>query len=277
MGAGNEAIRLCLGDAFAILPKINLPIRAVVTSPPYAEQRKKLYGGIPEDEYPAWTVRWMDAVKPFLEEEGSILINIREHVRDGQISDYVHRTRMAVREAGWIECDELIWIKPDSAPVGHNRRPRRSWERVLWFSKSRQPVCYPMREQSGRIGFESGDAGGTAQWRHAAKKAEMGSQVRCADYCSLGVSHNAQTNHPAAYPVRFAEWMVGLMARPGHTVCDPFLGSGSTALACINLGVGCIGIEKNAKYFAEAVRRCKKAESDKIANSAQCLDSSKKS
>ena len=134
-----------------------------------------------------------------------------------------------------------------------------------------------MREQSGRIGFESGDAGGTAQWRHAAKKAEMGSQVRCADYCSLGVSHNAQTNHPAAYPVRFAEWMVGLMARPGHTVCDPFLGSGSTALACINLGVGCIGIEKNAKYFAEAVRRCKKAESDKIANSAQCLDSSKKS
>ena len=83
-------------------------VDAVVTSPPYAMRRAKLYGGIPESEYPAWTVTWMEQVRRVLKPQGSVLINIREHIRNGEMSDYVHRTRLALREAGWIECDELI-------------------------------------------------------------------------------------------------------------------------------------------------------------------------
>lgn len=89
------------------------------------------------------------------------------------------------------------------------------------------------------------------------KKAEVRARVRFPDYCPVGVSHNAKTIHPATYPIQLAEWMIGLLARPGDTICDPFLGSGSTALACIRLGVGCVGIEKDAAYFAEASGRCK--------------------
>lgn len=251
------AIQLHCGDALHVLPQLKSPIQAVITSPPYADQRKKLYSGIPEAEYPAWTVRWMKAIAPLLEDDGSVFINIREHVRDGQISDYVHKTRLAVRDAGWIECDELIWIKPDSPPVGHVGRPRRSWERILWFSKNQRPACHAMRDRSGRVGFASSPDGGTSQWRHGVKKAEVRNKVRFPDYCSVGVSCNAKTNHPATYPIQLAEWMIGLLARPGDTVCDPFLGSGSTALACIGLGVGCIGIEKDEAYFAEASGRCK--------------------
>src|SRR5690348_5525245 len=106
-------------------------IAAVVTSPPYAEQRKAQYGGIPEDDYPLWTLAWFTCLRAALSPTASLLVNIREHVANGEMSDYVHRTRMCLRAADWIELDELIWVKPDAMPVGRNDRPRRSWERIL--------------------------------------------------------------------------------------------------------------------------------------------------
>jgi site-specific DNA-methyltransferase (adenine-specific) len=106
------------GDCLNVMPTLAVDsVDAVVTSPPYAMQRKKQYGGIPEADYPAWTVAWLAALRPALKERGSVLLNIREHVKDGQISDYVHHTRLAARAAGWIECDEIIWNKRGSPPV----------------------------------------------------------------------------------------------------------------------------------------------------------------
>ena len=132
------------GDCLEVMRQLpDNSVDAVVTSPPYAMQRAKLYGGVPEDEYPSWTVAWMEQVRRILKPHGSVLINIREHIRNGEMSAYVHRTRLALREAGWIQCDELIWVKPDAPPVGHPGRPRRSWERILWFAKGNQPWCDP--------------------------------------------------------------------------------------------------------------------------------------
>lgn len=48
------------------------------------------------------------------------------------------RTRLAIRNTGWNEVEELIWIKPASVPLGHVNRPRRSWESILWFFNSRR-------------------------------------------------------------------------------------------------------------------------------------------
>ena len=60
----------------------------------------------------------------------SVFMVIRPHLRDGVLSDYVLRTRLAVREAGWHECEELIWLKPDAPPLGslkdHDGRGRAS-------------------------------------------------------------------------------------------------------------------------------------------------------
>ena len=61
------------GDCLDILPTLT-GVDAVVTSPPYAEQRKKLYGGVPEADYPQWTVAWLDALRPALSPSGSVLI-----------------------------------------------------------------------------------------------------------------------------------------------------------------------------------------------------------
>ena len=54
-----------IGTGFSrVLPPRS--VNAVVTSPPYAEQRSRQYGGIPEAAYPAWTVEWMEKLRPAL-------------------------------------------------------------------------------------------------------------------------------------------------------------------------------------------------------------------
>ena len=95
----------CLFDILPTLPSNS--VNAVITSPPYAEQRKKQYGGIPEIAYPAWTVRWMSEVRRLLVPGGNVAIVIRSHVEQGVLSDYVLRTRLALRENGWHEIEEL--------------------------------------------------------------------------------------------------------------------------------------------------------------------------
>ena len=61
--------------------------------------------------------------------------------------------------------------------------------------------------------------------------------------------------HPCPKPVGYSEWLVNRLAERGHTVLDPFMGSGTTGVACANLGRKFIGIEVEPKYFDIACER----------------------
>ena len=87
----------------------NASVNLVVTSPPYADQRKEYYNSVNEKEYPEWTVKWLQLLKPKMATGGSVCINIRTSIKNGQISDYVAKTVEAIRADGWIECEEIIW------------------------------------------------------------------------------------------------------------------------------------------------------------------------
>jgi len=243
------------GDCLEVMRQLpDNSVDAVVTSPPYAMQRAKLYGGVPEDEYPDWTVAWMEQVRRILKPHGSVLINIREHIRNGEMSDYVHRTRLALREAGWIECDELIWVKTSSPPVGHPRRPRRSWERILWFAKDQQPYCDPKANGkfSDRIGVDATGEGFT-KWLAGASDWRSGI-ARCRDWVAVSPSQTDSRGHPAAYPRDLAAWMIRLVTPPGGKVLDPFAGSGTTLIAAVEEGFSVIGIEREPEY-CEIIRK----------------------
>jgi site-specific DNA-methyltransferase (adenine-specific) len=248
--------RVLTGDCLTVMPTLAAgSVAAVVTSPPYAEQRARFYGGIPEADYPAWTVAWMAAVRRLLVPHGSVLLNIREHIRDGQMSDYVHRTRLALRADGWIECDELIWVKTGAPPVGHPGRPRRSWERILWFSPVRQPWCDPQANGQASAKLGMFPEGNILQWANTPESYRAGI-ARCPDYIAYGTGeYTEHTGHPAAYPPALAAWMARLVCPPGGVVLDPFSGSGSTGIACIREGFGFIGIERDADYAAASRHR----------------------
>jgi len=236
----------CLSLAAKLPPN---SIDLICTSPPYAEQRKNQYGGVSEIDYPQWTVCWLEAFRHALAERSSVAIVIRPHIKNGQIPDYILRTRLAVRAAGWVECEELIWIKPDSPPLGSIYRPRRAWESVLWFSKNSTPFCDPKANgtPSDRIGFESKK--GVGDYIKGIAPAKKGT-ARCKDYVEIGTSKNQKNNqHPAQYPVELASWIIRLLCPPGGCVCDPFLGSGATGVAAIKNGNHFCGSEIQKKYF----------------------------
>ena len=252
----NDYVTLYHGNCVDVLNSIDSIVDGVVTSPPYGTQRKDLYDSIAEADYPQFTLDWMNAVS--LRETGNIFINIRENISNGILSDYVLRTKLHLRDNGWIEPDELIWIKPDSMPVGNNKRPRRSWERICWFSKVNQPIVYPKHngKPSKRIGLPKGQAGkNTQQWGAGYSDGFTEGMSRCKDYVEVTVSSNEKTNHPATYPPKLAEWMIKLASLEGETILDPFVGSGSSAVAAMKTKRKLIGIDAKEEYIEFAANR----------------------
>lgn len=61
--------------------------------------------------------------------------------------------------------------------------------------------------------------------------------------------------HPTQKPVRLFEWILEKYAQPGWVIMDPFLGSGSSAIAAKRLGYEFIGVEREQSYFEAALER----------------------
>lgn len=79
--------------------------------------------------------------------------------------------------------------------------------------------------------------------------------------------------HPTQKPVSLMQWMIEMVSSCGCTILDPFLGSGTTAIAAIRTGRRCISIEKEPRYFDIAVKRIE-AEFDRTALLDTALESS---
>jgi len=71
-------------------------------------------------------------------------------------------------------------------------------------------------------------------------------------------SGNERTEHPTQKPLKLIERLIEIHSRENDVVLDPFLGSGTTVVACIRLNRQYIGIEKNEKYFKIAEERVKR-------------------
>jgi site-specific DNA-methyltransferase (adenine-specific)/modification methylase len=61
--------------------------------------------------------------------------------------------------------------------------------------------------------------------------------------------------HPTQKPIKLMELLIERYTAPGATILDPYMGSGTTGVACANTGRNFIGIERDATYFAIAQER----------------------
>src|SRR5271166_5261717 len=250
------------GDCLDLIPTLeDESVSLVVTSPPYAQQRSGHYAGVPEEDYPDFTVQWMSALASKMTPDGSVFLVIRPHVRDGVLSDYVLKTRLALREAGWHECEELIWLKPDAPPLGSLKRPRRTWESVLWFSRSPQPYCdlKACGRESERVGFEGSlrfGVGGDSPISHGQSARCTNGVARISDVIVANVSCNEPgLDHPAVFPLALAEYLIKTFSQTGDLVLVNFCGSGQTLLAAKGCGRRYLGIEREEKYVRIALGR----------------------
>jgi DNA modification methylase len=257
--------RLLEGDVLDALRALEpSSIDLVVTSPPYAEQRSAQYGGISEDDFPRWCVQWFGALRPALRPTASIMVNIRPHLRRGEIADYMLRTRLELRSSGWLELEELIWHKPDAPPLGSPARPRRAWESIHWFASTPEP--WTDLTKNGTYPARTGLAGGRGQRDGyvSTSGAVSSGRSRQTDVliapAGAGIDRSEWNDHPAQYPTAVPAWCIALACPPGGTVLDPFVGSGTTGVAALELGRDFVGIDRDPHYLEIADRRLRTVE-----------------
>jgi len=76
----------------------------------------------------------------------------------------------------------------------------------------------------------------------------------------LRANGEARGDHPTQKPIGVMAWAINHVPAPCNTILDPFMGSGTTGVACANLGRSFIGIEREPKYFDIACRRIEDAQ-----------------
>ncbi len=114
----------------------------IITSPPYADNRMKTYGGIKPEAYTEWFMPISDQLLRVLKPTGTFILNIKEKVVNGERSTYVLDLILTMREHGWLWTEEFIWHKKNSFPGRWPNRFRDSWERCLQFNKNRKFNAY---------------------------------------------------------------------------------------------------------------------------------------
>jgi len=131
------------GDSKEILKSLTEnSVDLIVTSPPYADQRKQTYGGIDPDNYVEWFLPISEQLLRVLKPTGTFILNIKEKVVNGERSTYVMELILKMRKQGWLWTEEFIWHKKNSYPGKWPNRFRDAWERLLQFNKNRKFNMY---------------------------------------------------------------------------------------------------------------------------------------
>lgn len=249
------------GDSLAVLQSLkDESVDLIITSPPYADQRKSIYGGVAPDDYVNWFLPIAEELFRVLKKEGTFILNIKEKVVEGERSIYVMELILAMRKQGWLWTEEFIWHKKNCYPGKWPNRFRDAWERLLQFNKDRKFAMYqeevmvPMgnwakarlqnlsdtdkiRDPS-KVG--SGFGKNISNWL-ARDKAYPTNVLHLATECQ-------NKNHAAAFPEELPEWFIRLFSKSGDVVLDPFMGSGTTLAASIKAGRQAIGIDIVNEY-----------------------------
>jgi site-specific DNA-methyltransferase (adenine-specific) len=261
------------GDAFYILRNIpDRTIDLIVTSPPYADKRTNSYGGIRPDKYVRWFLPIAKELQRVLKPSGSFILNIKEGVSDGERQTYVLELVLELKKQGWLWTEEYLWHKKNSFPGKWPNRFRDGWEHCFHFNKEKNFAMYqeavrvPMgdwaktrlkklsetdkRRDESKVG--SGFGKNISNW--------VGRELAYPDNVLHLATESSNKSHSAVFPTSLPEWFIKLFTKPGDIVLDPFLGSGSTAVAAKRTGRRYIGIEVS-KEFCQLARQRVKEES----------------
>ncbi len=256
-----ETDQIICGDCLTVLRQLpDSCIDLIFTSPPYADNRKKTYQGVPVKHYVEWFLPISFELKRVLKPEGSFVLNIKERAVDGERQTYVLELILAMKKQGWLWTEEYIWHKKNCYPGKWPNRFRDAWERCLHFTKQKQ---FKMHQQAVMVPM------GNWKEKRLAKLSET-DRTRDESHVGSGFGKNishwlgrtqayptnvlhlstecSNRGHSASFPIALPAWFIKLFSQEGDVVLDPFIGSGTTAIASLNLNRHYIGIEASSDY-----------------------------
>jgi len=278
-----ELNKIYEGNCTTLLADKNLfpdkSINLIITSPPYAEKRKKSYGGTHPDKYVEWFLPISKELYRILKDDGSFILNIKEHPKNGERETYVLELILELKKQGWFWIEEYCWYKKNSFPGKWPNRFRDSWERCLQFTKKKDFKMYQdavkvpigswaekrfksMSENDfiRHISKNNSHLGrNVSNWLNKKKVFphnvivfEEEHRLYLSNVFESAVESSSSKNHSAVFPIELPSWFIRLFSKEGDVVLDPFMGSGSTAVSALLHGRNYLGTEIKSEYVKEA-------------------------
>ena len=271
---GRSTIKFFLGDCIEVLAALpERSVDVVVTSPPYnLGIRYRTYDdGQPRHEYLEWTGRWAAALARQLRPQGSLFLNVGAKPTDPWTAlDVAQAVRPHLHLQNILHWVKSIAIDRDAAgaragladdlavghykPINSNRFLNDCHEFVFHFTPEGTT-----RLDRLALGVKYQDPSNVTRWRGASGGRRCRGNTWFIPYETIQ-SREKDRPHPATFPPKLPEYCLRLHgAGPGAVVADPFLGLGSTMVACARLGVDGLGIELDEHYLREAIARTRAA------------------
>lgn len=253
----SEYGKLYLGDCVDLLPRLGDIADLVVTSPPYDDLR--VYTGY-DFEFESTAKCLCDKVKA----GGVIVWVVGDATKNGSETGTSFRQALYFRDQCGLNLHDTMIYEKAQACFGSNKCYLQSFEYMFVLSKGKLRTINFLRDRENvRYGKEraaknSRKASGEVSKRITVSMRPFGKRKNIWKYGVGGVKDNNE--HPAVFPQKLAEDHIYSWSELGETVLDPFMGSGTTALAAISMGRRYIGIEISEKYCEIAKQRIVEAE-----------------
>lgn len=257
------------GDSLELLKELpDNSVDLVITSPPYSTLKTYITDtGIPADKYVEWFLPICNEICRVIKPTGSFILNINDKVEGGFRHPYVFDLISQIHKRTELKMFErLFWNKTKGLP--NRSRFGDRVEYLFWFAKSKDFKFFidemrteysessikrmkkPLKKRYART--EGDDNLEYKDWAPNKKGALPTTLVNISSE-----SKKIADNHVAVYPVKLVEYFIKGSTEVGDLVLDPFMGSGTTAVACNNLSRNWMGFELQQEYINVANKRIK--------------------
>jgi DNA modification methylase len=260
-------------------------VNLVITSPPFALQRKKTYGNKDQDEYVDWLAEFGKLVHSKLAEDGSFVLDLGGAYQKGIPARSLYNFRVLLHfcdQLGFFLAEDFYWFNPSKLPspiewVNKRKlRAKDSINTVWWFSKTEWPkadVSRVLTEYSDRMKKLIADP----QSFYTPKKRPSGHEIGAvfgkdnggAIPSNLLQIPNSESNgsylhgckavgiqgHPARFPVKLPEFFIQFLTDPNDLVLDIFAGSNTTGYAAELNSRRWLAFEEQIDYVASSAFR----------------------
>ncbi|HCF87674.1 MAG TPA: site-specific DNA-methyltransferase [Ktedonobacter sp.] len=275
-----------LGDSLQLLDQLEADsIDLVITSPPFALQRQKVYGNVNQEDYVDWLVTFCKKVYRVLTPSGSFVLDLGGAYQTKRPVRSLHNYRILLKlcdEVGYRLAEEFFWHNPAKLPspiewVNKRKiRVKDSVDTVWWLSKDDYPkaditrVLVPYSERMQKLqtdpekyykpklrpsghdigaGFAVDNGGAIPSNLLQIPNTESNSR-----YIQLCKMLDVET-HPARFPMKLPLFFIQMLTDPGDTVLDIFAGSNTTGAAAESLERHWIAFEQNRMYLLASTFR----------------------
>ncbi|MCX6346274.1 MAG: site-specific DNA-methyltransferase [Armatimonadetes bacterium] len=246
-------------------------VDVIVTSPPYnlGIVYTKYNDKVHRLDYMRWMTRWAKAAMRVLKDDGSLFLNVGSKPSDLEVP---YLLIAVMRKAGFEMQNVIHWVKSIAInkvevgnypgitkdivvghykPINSNRFLNDCHEYIFHLTKDRN-----VKLDRLAVGVPYQDKSNVGRWHNADRDVHCRGNTWFIPYDTINSSKDRP--HPATFPIELTRRCIRLHGlERAKVVMDPFLGIGSSAVACAELGTSFIGFEIDKVYFDQACERVK--------------------